>query len=79
MIAPRLAALAGGAPSYSLFGAFFPAWLLCAMIGIIACLVLRGTLIAVHFDDAIPLKLVVYTAFAVLVALGLWLMLFGEP
>ena len=64
--------------SYSLFGAFFPAWLLCAAVGLMACLVLRGAMIAIRFDDAIPLKLVVYTAFAVLVALGLWLTLFGE-
>jgi hypothetical protein len=25
-----------GAPTYSIFGAFFPAWLLCAGLGIVA-------------------------------------------
>ena len=69
---------AGAAPSLTLFGAFFPAWLICAVVGLAACLLLRAAIIALRFDDAIPLKLVVYTAFAVLVALTSWLALFGE-
>ena len=68
----------GGAPSFSLFGAFFPAWLLCAGLGLLACFVLRGILIAIRFDDAVPLKLMVYLAFAVIAALGSWLALFGD-
>ena len=68
----------GGAASYNLFGAFFPAWLICAVIGLVACFVLRGAMVVIRLDDAIPLKLLVYTAVAVLVALSLWLMLFGE-
>jgi len=65
------------APSFSLFGAFFPAWLFCALVGLVAALVLRGTFIVIRLDDAIPLRLVVYTAFAVLMTLGIWLTLFA--
>ena len=70
--------LAGAAPSLTMFGAFFPAWLVCAIVGIVSCLVLRALIIALRFDDAIPLKLFVYTAFAILVALASWLAMFGE-
>jgi len=67
-----------GAPSYSLFGAFFPAWLLCATIGAVGSIGLRGLVIALGLEDALPFKLLVYVAFAVGVALWLWLSLFGE-
>jgi hypothetical protein len=67
-----------GAPSYSIAGAFFPAWLLCAMIGILGSILLRTALIAADFEEAVPLKLLVYVAFALGLTLWLWLALFGE-
>ena len=67
-----------GAPSYSLFGAFFPAWLLCAVLGLIAAFVFRGIVIAADLEEAMPLKLLVYTAFGAGLAIWLWLALFGE-
>ena len=67
-----------GAPSYSIFGAFFPAWLLCAGLGIFASILLRTALIAADFEEALPFKLLIYAAFAVGTTLWLWLALFGE-
>jgi hypothetical protein len=67
-----------GAPSYSLFGAFFPAWLLCATIGALGSIGLRSFVIAMGLEDAMPFKLLVYVAFAVGLALWLWLSLFGD-
>jgi YtcA family len=67
-----------GAPSYSIFGAFFPAWLLCAGIGLVSSVVLRVLVIALGFEEALPSPLLVYTAFAAGAALWLWLALFGE-
>ncbi len=67
-----------GAPSYSIFGAFFPAWLLCAVLGIFASILLRTVLIAADFEEAVPFKLLVYLAFAVGSTLWLWLALFGD-
>ena len=67
-----------GAPSYSIFGAFFPAWLLCAGIGLVGSVVLRVLVIALGFEEALPWPLLVYLAFATGVALWLWLGLFGE-
>ncbi len=67
-----------GAPSYSLFGAFFPAWLLCATIGAVGSIGLRSLVIAAGLEEAMPFRLLVYVAFAVGLALWLWLSLFGE-
>jgi len=67
-----------GAPSYSIFGAFFPAWLLCAGIGLVGSVVLRVLVIALGFEEVLPSPLLVYIAFATGVALWLWLALFGE-
>jgi hypothetical protein len=67
-----------GAPSYSIFGAFFPAWLLCVGIGLVGSAVLRVLVIALGFEEALPMPLLVYMAFATGVALWLWLALFGE-
>ena len=66
-----------GAPSYSIFGAFFPAWLLCAAIGLVGSFALRGLVIASGLEEAVPFKLLVYTAFATGVAVWLWMALFG--
>ena len=66
-----------GAPSYSIFGAYFPAWLLCSAIGILGSVGLRAAVVASGLEDAIPLRLLVYVGFATAVALWLWLSLFG--
>ena len=66
-----------GAPSYSIFGAYFPAWLLCSAIGILGSVGLRAVVVASGLEDAIPLRLLVYVGFATAVALWLWLSLFG--
>lgn len=65
-----------GAPSYSIFGAFFPAWVLCAGIGIAGSVGLRSVFIATGLESAMPLKSPVYVAFAVALALSIWLLLF---
>jgi hypothetical protein len=39
------------APSFELFGAFFPAWMLCALIGIIGAAGTRVLHSAAHTDD----------------------------
>ena len=65
-----------GAPSYSVFGAFFPAWLLCAGVGIAGSVGLRTVLLAAGLERTMPLKPLVYLAFATVLALSLWLLLF---
>ena len=65
-----------GAPSYSLFGAFFPAWLLCSALGLATAFLFRGVVIATDLEEAMPLRLLTYTAFGATVAFWTWLTLF---
>ena len=65
-----------GAPSFVLFGAFFPAWMLCALIGIAGAAGTRVVLTTPAFDQMIPFQLAVCTAAGVVVALLTWMVLF---
>jgi len=65
-----------GAPSFALFGAYFPAWMLCALIGIVGAATARMVLTAPAVNDAIPFQLAVCIAVGVLAALLTWMALF---
>lgn len=57
-----------GAPAFSLFGSYFPSWLACAGIGIVAAIVARVLLILAGIDEVLPWRLFVYTCLALAVA-----------
>jgi hypothetical protein len=65
-----------GAPSFELFGAFFPAWMLCALLGIFGAAATRVALATSPLNDAIPFQLAVCTAVGVIVGLLVWMILF---
>jgi YtcA family len=69
---------AGGAPSFDLFGAFFPAWLLCGIIGIAGAVVARVVFVSTGFANTLPYQLAVCTAIGVITALLVWLIGFGH-
>ena len=64
------------APSFELFGAFFPAWMMCALIGIVGAAGSRVVLTTLPFIEAIPFQLAVCTAVGVIVGLLTWMVLF---
>jgi hypothetical protein len=68
---------AGGAPSFALFGAFFPAWMLCALLGVIGAASTRVVLTSRALNEAVPFQLSVCSALGVIVALLSWMVLFG--
>ncbi|KAB0569285.1 DUF1656 domain-containing protein [Brucella pituitosa] len=65
-------------PSFSLFGAYFPSWMLCLLIAIIITLLLRVVFIRFGVDDLLPFRLTAYTALAIAVACGLALFVYGR-
>jgi len=67
---------AAGAPSFPLFGAFFPAWLLCGGVGLIGAGAARGAFVATGLSDRLPYQLFVCTAIGVLAACLAWLFTF---
>jgi hypothetical protein len=60
------------APSLVVFGAFFPAWILCAVIGVVGAVLVRAALVKLKLDELLPAKLIVYLAFAILIGIGVW-------
>jgi hypothetical protein len=69
---------ASGAPSFDLFGAFFPAWLLCGVAGIAGAVVARLAFVNSGVANILPYQLAVCTAIGVITALLFWLIGFGH-
>jgi hypothetical protein len=66
----------GVAPSFELFGAFFPAWMLCALIGILGAFGTRAVLTTPAFSGMVPFQFVVCTAVGITLGLLSWMALF---
>lgn len=67
-----MAQAVAAAPSLVVFGAFFPAWIFCALLGVVGAVVARVVLVRLGVDEFLPAKLVVYLALAILIGLGVW-------
>ena len=65
-------------PSLPFYGAYFPSWLLCAVLGILASVLVRFLLIRLGIDEGIPFRTLVYIALACLVAFILAAAVFGR-
>jgi hypothetical protein len=76
--APLMLGVGGCAPSFPLFGAYFPSWLLCAAIGISGALAIRVVLVRVGIDDRLPLRLLVYVSLASAIACSVALLAYGQ-
>jgi hypothetical protein len=68
---------ARGAPSFALFGAFFPAWMFGAALGILAAIAARAIFIFSGLANILPYQLFVCTAIGVWTALLVWMLWFG--
>ena len=64
------------APSFELFGAYFPAWMLCALIGIVGAAGTRVVLTTPALSGVVPFPFTVCTAVGVIVGLLSWMALF---
>jgi hypothetical protein len=69
---------AAGAPSFELFGAYFPAWLFCGLIGLVASGAARGVFVGTRLSDLVPYQLFVCVAIGVIAASVVWLLWFGR-
>ncbi|HDZ8915487.1 TPA: hypothetical protein RUX44_003854 [Aeromonas hydrophila] len=55
-------------PSLPFYGAYFPFWLVCAVFGILGAVLVRTLFIRLGVDETIPIRAIVYMAFACLIA-----------
>lgn len=73
---PCIAGCAPGAPSLSLVGAYFPAWILCSVVGVAVGLAVRVVLAATRLAETLAYPLVVCIAIGAIVGLSVWLLFY---
>jgi hypothetical protein len=66
---------AAGAPSFELFGAFFPAWMFCALAGVLTAVLGRAIFVTTNLSTVLPLQLALCTALGVIGGLLVWWLL----
>lgn len=65
------------APTMDLLGSYFPAWMLCAALGVLAAVMIRQLLAAAGIAEYVIAPLLTYAGLAVFVTLLVWLFWFG--
>ena len=83
VLAPLLSSVLGGcgvrgAPSFVIAGGYFPGWMFCALIGVVAAIVARGGLVASGLASVLPFQLFVCSAIGLCCGLLAWLLWFGQ-
>jgi hypothetical protein len=68
----------GGAPSFDLFGAFFPAWLLCGAVGVVGAGAARAVFVTTGLSHLLPYQLFVCTSAGIIAAIAVWFIWFGR-
>ena len=63
-------------PRINIVGSFFPSWMLCAAIGIVAALIARQLLVKLRLDPYVGPPVLFYLSFAILITLVLWMAYF---
>jgi hypothetical protein len=68
----------GGAPTYSIVGAFFPGWMFCAVLGIVGAITARGLFVVTGLNRVLPFQLFVCSSLGVIIAVLAWIFWFGQ-
>ena len=63
-------------PTINIIGSFFPSWMLCAAIGIVAAWLGRRLFIRAGLDPYVGPPALVYSSLGILVTLVLWVAFF---
>jgi len=65
-------------PTLDLFGSYFPAWMLCAVVGILTAVIIRQALVVSGIGEYVIAPLLTYAGLAVSATLLVWLVWFGH-
>src|SRR5215470_17764221 len=65
------------APSVNILGSFFPAWLICIVIGVVLTILSRQVFLAMQLEPHLGPALLIYPCLAALWVFATWLLLFG--
>ena len=67
----------GRAPSFNVLGSYFPAWLICILVGIAGASLVSFVLAKAHMPQLVRWTIVVYPCLAASIAFTLWLLMFS--
>ncbi len=62
-----------GAPSYEIFGAYFPLWLLSAVVGFVGAIIAHRIFVSTGWAQIVPFQLSVCVAIGLTVSVLFWL------
>jgi hypothetical protein len=65
------------APSFNILGSFFPAWILCGVIGILLTVGSRLLFIRIKLEEQLSPLILVYPCLAAFFTFTLWLLFFS--
>src|SRR6266853_6758941 len=65
------------APSFNLLGSFFPAWILCGVMGILLAVAVRLFFVRIKLEQQLKPLIVVYPCLAAFFTFTLWLLFFS--
>jgi hypothetical protein len=65
-------------PTLDVFGSYFPAWMVCSVIGLVITVIVRLLLVGLGIHPHLRPKALVYVCFAILFTMGVWLVFFKK-
>ena len=65
------------APSFNILGSFFPAWILCGVIGILLAVAVRILFVRIDFEKELSPLILVYPCLAAFFMFSIWLLFFS--
>lgn len=65
------------APSLNVLGSFFPAWILCGILGIVLTVVARQLFVRANFEKQLSPLILVYPCLAAFFTFSIWLVFFS--
>ena len=65
------------APSFNILGSFFPAWILCGVIGILLAVAVRLFFVRIKLEQQLKPLILVYPCLAAFFTFTLWLLFFS--
>jgi len=65
------------APSFNVMGSFFPAWILCGVVGIVLAIMTRILFVRANFEKELSPLALVYPCLAAFFTFSMWLLFFS--
>jgi hypothetical protein len=65
------------APTFNILGSFFPAWILCGVVGIVLTVVVRLLFVRADFEKELSPLILVYPCLALFFTFSTWLLFFS--